>query len=305
MPKHKVDVTQKCATAGQHDALIDDVGGQFRCRMLERDFYRLDDRADRFGQAFRDLAFGNDQFLWHPVHEVAAFDFHGPAIAVVGRTGRTDLFLDTGRRAFADQQVMIAADVGDDRFVHLVAADPHAPGIDDATQRQDRDFGGAAADVDDHRAGRLGHRQAGADGGRHRLLDQIHLAATGAGCRFLNRAALDGGRTGRHADDDKRAGKAAAVVNLADEVLDHLLGDFEVGDDAVPEWPDGADVTGRAAEHLLGLLADRQDLLFALHFGDGHDRGLVQDDASALDIDQRVRGAEINRHVGRKKSKQF
>ena len=37
-----------------------------------------------------------------------------------------------------------------------------------------------AADIDDHRAGRLGHRQPGADGGRHRLLDQEDAAGAGA-----------------------------------------------------------------------------------------------------------------------------
>ena len=54
--------------------------------------------------------------------------------------------------------------------------------------------------------------------------------------------------------------KLAPVVHLADEVLDHLLGDFEVGDDAVAQRADGLDVAGRAAEHQLGLLADREDL---------------------------------------------
>ena len=87
-------------------------------------------------------------------------------------------------------------------------------------------------------------------------------------------------------------------MHLADEVLDHLLGDFEVGDDAVAQRPDGGDVAGRAAEHQLGFLADREDLLLAAHVGDGDHRGLVQHDAAALDVDQRVGGAEIDGHVG-------
>jgi hypothetical protein len=36
-----------------------------------------------------------------------------------------------------------------------------------------------------------------------------------------------------HADDDLRRGKATAVMHLADEMLDHFLRHFEVGDDAV------------------------------------------------------------------------
>ena len=174
----------------------------------------------------------------HAVHQVAALDFHDAAFAVFRRAGRADLLLDALGGAFADQQVMVAADIGDDRLVHLVAADPHRAGIDDAAERQHRDLGGAAADVDHHRAGRLGDRQAGADRRRHRLLDQEDPARAGALGRFLDGAALDRGRAGGHADDDLRAGEAAAVVHLADEVLDHLLGDFEVGDDAVAHWPD-------------------------------------------------------------------
>ena len=73
---------------------------------------------------------------------------------------------------------MVAADIGDDRLVHLVAAHPHRAAIDDAAERQHRDLGRAAADIDDHRAGRLGHRQPGADRCRHRLLDPPLSPAT-------------------------------------------------------------------------------------------------------------------------------
>ena len=44
----------------------------------------------------------------------------------------------------------------------------------------------------------IGDRQAGTDGGRHRLLDQDNLAGTGADkAGFADGAALDLGRTGR------------------------------------------------------------------------------------------------------------
>jgi hypothetical protein len=89
-------------------------------------------------------------------------------------------------------------------------------------------------------------------------------------------------------------------MHLADEVLDHLFGDFEIGDDAVAHGPDRLDVAGRAAQHHLGVVADRADLLLAaLDHGDGDDRGLVEDDAASLHIDQRVRRAEIDGHVAR------
>jgi hypothetical protein len=96
-------------------------------------------------------------------------------------------------------------------------------------------------------------------------------------------------------------GEGAAIVNLGDEVLDHRLGDFEIGDDAVAQRADRLDVAGGAAQHHLGFLADRQNLTLAALGGEGHDRRLVQHDAPTLDVDQRVGRAEVDPHVGREK----
>jgi hypothetical protein len=73
---------------------------------------------------------------------------------------------------------------------------------------------------------------------------------------------------------------------------------FEVGDDAVAQRADGLNVAGRAAQHHLRFVADGQNLLLALDLGDRHHRRLVQDDARALDVDQGIGGAQIDRHVG-------
>src|SRR6202162_729858 len=62
-------------------------------------------------------------------------------------------------------------------------------------------------------------------------------------------APFDRGRARRHADDDLRAGKAAPIVNLADEMLDHLLRHLEIGDDAIAQRTDRLDAARRAAEH--------------------------------------------------------
>ena len=108
----------------------------------------------------------------------------------------------------------------------------------------------------------------------------------------------------RHADQDLRLGPAAAAVHLADEVLDHLLGDVEVGDHPVAERPDRLDRFRGAAEHQLCVLADREHPLPAVLEVVGDHRGLVQHDAPALDVDQCVGGPEIDRHVGREESAQ-
>ncbi len=63
---------------------------------------------------------------------------------------------------------------------------------------------------------------------------------------------------------------------------------------------DGDDVGRGTADHALGLGADRKDL-----FGDSVDRDdarLIDDDAAALDHDQRVGGAKVDSHVMREQT---
>ena len=76
---------------------------------------------------------------------------------------------------------------------------------------------------------------------------------------------------------------------------EHLLGQLEVGDHAVFQRPDRGDVGRGAAEHRLGLEADGVDL--AAGAVDRDDRGLGADDAAAVDVDQRVGGAEVDGDV--------
>ncbi len=45
-------------------------------------------------------------------------------------------------------------------------------------------------------------------------------------------------------------------MHLRDEVVQHLLGHVEVGDDPVLERADGDDVAGSAPEHGLGFVTD-------------------------------------------------
>ena len=117
----------------------------------------------------------------------------------VGGEGRADRHLDLLGGPLAEHQRVLLLAEGDDRLVELVAADPDGLGGDDAAERDHRDLGGAAADVDHHVAGRLVDRQAGADRRGHRLLDDVHLAGAGLVAGFLDRALLDPGDAARHA----------------------------------------------------------------------------------------------------------
>src|ERR1043166_6050054 len=73
------------------------------------------------------------------------------------------------------------------------------------------------------------------------------------------------------------------AVRFLDEILDHLLRHFEVGDDAVLHRTDGDDVARRAAEHFFRFLPDRFDVVVELV--DGDDRRLAHDDAFVLRVD--------------------
>jgi hypothetical protein len=87
----------------------------------------------------------------------------------------------------------------------------------------------------------------------------------------------------------------AVVVHLLDEVAEHLLRDVEIGDDAVFQRPDRRDRPRRAAEHPLRLDADGVDLARALV--DRDHGGLGKDDSAPTDVDERVGGTEIDRHL--------
>src|SRR5207253_10553728 len=168
----QVKIAEQRAAASQHDPLIDDVGGELGSGVLERNLDRLDNRAYRFGEAFGDLALTDHDFFGHPVHQVAPLDLHYPPLAVLGHTGGTDVLLDPLSAALANEEIMVAADIGDDCFVHLVAPDPHRAAIDDAAQGEHRYLRRSTSDINDHRSCGLGHRKAGTDRCGHWLLDQ-------------------------------------------------------------------------------------------------------------------------------------
>src|SRR5262249_37970706 len=120
-------------------------------------------------------------------------------------------------------------------------------------------------------------------------------------CRFgrlLHRALLHLGDAERNADDDARPHQCLAVVNLLDEVAQHRLGDVEVGDHAVFERSNGDDRARRAAEHLLGLRADRDHAASAACTLRHREAGrLVPADAFAFAVYQGVGRPQVDRQI--------
>src|SRR6266478_2203718 len=119
-------------------------------------------------------------------------------------------------------------------------------------------------------------------------------AAIGSSTR---RAHLDLGDAGRDADDHARTRieERTLAVHLADEVVEHLLGDVEVADDAVLERTDGDDARRRAPDHPLRLGADREHRAGPLILRD--DRRLGDDDPAPAHVHEGVGGAEVDADV--------
>ena len=283
---------QERAAAGQHDALLHDVRRQLGRRAVERDLDGVDDGRHRLVDGLADLLGRRHDGLRKAGHEVAAADLGVELLLEL--VGRPERDLDLLGRPLAEGEAVLLLDERDDRLVELVAADPDRLADDDAAERDHRDLCRAAADVDDHVAGRLVDGQAGADRGRHRLLDDVGLAGTGVLGGFLHGALLDPGDARGHADHHPRLGETMRV-HAADEVAQHHLADLEVGDDAVLQGPDRLDVARGPADHPLGLDADRERV--AVLDVDGHDRRLVEHDPAAADVHEGVRGAEVDGHV--------
>ena len=97
-----------------------------------------------------------------------------------------------------------------------------------------------------------------------------------------------------HADDDLRSSEPAHPDTL-EQQSDHPLGDLEVGDRTATQRTDRDDVAGGATDHL-PRLATRREHLAGLSVECDH-RRLVQDDAAALHVDQRVRRSQVDGEV--------
>src|SRR5689334_4695550 len=287
-----VEPVQERAAAGQDDAAVHDVRTELRGRLVERGLDRVDDLGDGILEGMPYLFGAEDDGLGKPGDEVAPPDLGLHLFSHAPR--RADLELDLLGRVLPDEQFVLALEVRDDPLVHLVTADAKALADDDAAEGDDGDLGCAAADVDDHVPSRLADREAGADRSRHRLLDQVGLPRAGAEGRLLDGTALDTGHAGRNADDDTWVRKSI-LVNLLNEVAEHLLGDVEVGDHAVLQRADRGDRPRRAAEHAFCLDTDGVHLAGALV--DRDDGRLGEHDSAPTDVHERVRRAQVDGHV--------
>ena len=134
----------------------------------------LDDSGGDLLERLEDLGRAERERARQAGHQTATLDLHD--LLLGARIDAADGLFDLLRRALADERVVLAAHIFDDRLVELVARDLDRGGLDDAAERDDRDVGRAAADVSDQIAVRPADVETRADGRRHRLFDEVHPA---------------------------------------------------------------------------------------------------------------------------------
>lgn len=291
------EAAQERAAASHHDAVVDEIGGEFGFGAFEGSGDGVDDCLDGFHESFADFLGGNGGFARKAGDHVAAAHVHcGFAFE---RGGGTDFDFDSFGGLLADHHVVGAFHVVDDGFVHVIAGDANRLTGCDACEGHDGDFGGAATDINDHACGGFGEGEACADGGGDGFFDEVGSASAGAFGGIEDGAFFDGGDAGGDGDNDAGAEDFTAAVDLADEVREHGFGNFKVGDNAVFEWANSGDGAWGFTEHFFGNPADGFAIFkdFVGAFLDSNNARFVENDTLAANRDERVAGPEVDSHV--------
>ena len=134
----------------------------------------------------------------------------------------------------------------------------------------------------------------------HRFFDQVNFPDTCHGGRIYNRFLLHLGNTSRNTYHHPRFDEAVVFEYFLDEVFDHGIGDFKIGDHPILHRSNGFQFIVGPAVHLFGFQAHcyRISVPMTIITGDRYNRRFVQDNSLVLDIDQRVGGAQIHGHIG-------
>ena len=85
------------------------------------------------------------------------------------------------------------------------------------------------------------------------------------------------------------------TMHFLDEIPQHALGGFKVGNHTVLERPNCDDISWCATDHFFSFTANSQDPASIVI--NGHHGWFVEHDSSAPNVDERVSGSQINRHV--------
>ena len=284
---------QLCTAAGQHDTIAEDIACQFRRGLFQHLMGRGADLLAEHHDRFVQVVSGNIHTHRQAGEQAAALDLHGLVeISLLGAAGHVLFQLFGG--ALANGNAVLVAHELEDLFVVVVAGHAHAGGLDLAAQRKHCNIGGAAADINDHAALRLGDVDAGAKGSGNGFVDQVHLTGTSGHHSLHHGIAFNAGNGGGHTDGHAGLDHVGAV-HLLDKTADQLTGHGMVTDHTVLQREDGRNIVRGAAHHSKGLIACFQHgLLAGIHC---HNAGLVEHNALALLRNDNGSGTKIDTDI--------
>ena len=195
--------------------------------------------------------------------------------------------------------MVLQTHVAQDGFIQFIAGDTNGFAVGDGIHRDHRDVGGAAADIDHQIAFRFVHGNAGADGRGHGFLDQMHLPHARHGGRIDDGLFFHLGDTGGNAHHHARPDEPVILQYLFDEIGNHFVGDFKIGNDTILHGADGLEPGMGSAMHFFGLRADGFHIALALAVvADRHHRRFIQNDPFIFDVHQSVGRSQVHGDVG-------
>src|SRR5690606_26770683 len=181
---HLDQITTQSASTGNYNVAISNARGQLWRRLLQRTLDRLNDGCQRLLQRFEHFVGVEGKAARYTFGQVATTHIYFAYI--IARESGADFLLDALSGGLTDQAAVVAAHIGDDGLVKAIATNTHRLCVDHTIEGDQRDFGGAATDIDHHRTTGLIHRQASTDSGGHGFFNQKHFTRTGTQCRLAN-----------------------------------------------------------------------------------------------------------------------
>ena len=242
-------------TAGQHDAAINDVGCQLRRGAFERALHRFNNHVEGLSDGLTKIPGLELNRARQTRQQVQATHIHHRLIEVVVWECGTDSNLDVFCGALTHHQVVNLFEMDTDRIADFITGNANGFTQHSATKAEHRHFGGSTADIHNHRANWLSHRQTSTNRRGHGLIDEMHFPGTGQ-AGLTHGAALHTGDTAGDPHHQAWGNDSAPLIAFLNEAFEHLLSRIKISDHAITQGPHRTNVPGRTAEHQLCFITN-------------------------------------------------
>ena len=199
---------------------------------------------------------------WEAGFYISAADLHVQVIDDWKRS--TETILQRIGADSADGQAVMGLKMTDDRLVHMVATDLHAPAVDDAAQRNHRDLGVSGADINHHLATGLGHWQTGSGCCSEGLLDQVNRPRARSLSEFPDCPTLHLGGPIRDAHRHTGPDPQPSSLDVHHLMTEQRFSHIEFCDQAVPNRSNHPHISRRPPQHGPCIFTHRHDAALSI-----------------------------------------